>query len=243
MTKFRLMVMLLISALATGCVSMKPMSPNKSTKILDISKESVVLVTLDLYRPDGSRYIPHPTLIRVQKENAQGNEGLVVFYMDQDAGKPESELNNKFWFRLPMEPGEYKLRSIAGMANAFPFIGFFEIPLLLKFSVSKDSVVYIGHIETTLRPRQGDEFRAGPVIPLVDQGITGISGGTFDVTIKDESASEIANFVSLFPVLNGTQIKTSILPAWNRSKAQLFWENNGTEQGKTTEVITKASAL
>ena len=39
--------------------------------------------------------------------------------------------------------------------------------------------------QATVRERTGNEFKAGPSLPLIDQAIAGASGGIFDVDISD----------------------------------------------------------
>ena len=72
-------------------------------------------------------------------------------------------------------------------------------------------------------------------MPLIDQSVTGISGGTFDVTIRDGSEADLPTFTTRFPVLNNRSIQKSILSPWDREKAQAWWENGGKESPITKE--------
>ena len=76
---------------------------------------------------------------------------------------------------------------------------------------------YIGHIEATIEERIDDKLlRAGFVIPLIDQAVTGASGGTFVVKITDLFENDIQLFQTEYPYLAQHQIKNSILPQWNQ---------------------------
>lgn len=83
---------------------------------------------------------------------------------------------------------------------------------------------YLGHINATVRKRIGGEFKAGASIPLIDQAIAGASGGTFDIEISDQWENDKTKFLTKFPALASVEIKKSILPPFNRKRAQEWWE-------------------
>lgn len=71
----------------------------------------------------------------------------------------------------------------------------------------------------------------GPLIltcrgPLLDGAAFGASGGTFDAQIVDQEAKDEALFRTRFPALNGVQIQKAMLPAFDREKAQKYWETH-----------------
>lgn len=210
-----------------GCANMTPMAVNKQTKNVDVTSKSVVLMTLDLARPEASRYIPHPLSVVFTKIDGPATPERQVFKVDGDAGSADSKLHNKFLLRFALEPGQYEMSTVFGMANAFPIIASFQVPLLMQINVSPKSVTYVGRVNALMRPRVGNEFRAGSVIPLIDQAAAGVSGGTFDITVVDASKEDIPEFKSTFSSLATTEIRTELLPAFDRSKAQKWWENDG----------------
>ncbi|OIR16488.1 hypothetical protein GALL_32130 [mine drainage metagenome] len=210
-----------------GCANMTPMAVNKETKNVDVNSKSVVLMTLDLARPESSRFIPHPVSVTFTKKDEQGKIERQTFKVDDDAGSTDSKLDNKFLLRFALEPGRYEMSTVFGMANAFPIIASFQVPLLMPINVSPKSVTYVGRVNALMRPRVGNEFRAGPVIPLIDQSVAGISGGTFDIIVVDASKEDIPEFKSTFPSLETTDIRTELLPAFDRSKVQKWWEGGG----------------
>jgi hypothetical protein len=210
-----------------GCANMTPMAVNKQTKNVDVNSKSIVLMTLDLARPETSRYIPHPLSVFFTKTDEQGKPLTQVFKVDDDAGSTDSKLDNKFLLRFALEPGQYEMSTVFGMAKAFPVVATFQIPLLMKINVSPKSVTYVGRVNALLRPRVGNEFRAGAVIPLIDQAVAGVSGGTFDITVVDASKEDIPEFKSTFTSLAATDIRTELLPPFDKSKVQSWWENDG----------------
>lgn len=209
-----------------GCANMTPMAVNKQTKNIDANAKSIVLMTLDLGRPEASRYTPHPIAVTFTKKDGQGTKVSHSFTVDSDAGELDSTVHNKFMFRFGLEPGKYEMATITGDANAFPFHGFFVLPLLMEINVTPKSVTYVGRVTALMRPRVGDEFRAGSVIPLLDQSVSGVSGSTFDVTVQDLAKEDIAAFKSTFPSLADITIQTELLPPFDRAKAQAWWEGD-----------------
>jgi hypothetical protein len=97
----------------------------------------------------------------------------------------------------------------------------------MQFKVTPETKVsYLGAIQGTVRERQGDEFRAGSVIPLIDQSVAGASGGTFEVAVVDNYETDIKTFKKLFPAIQNVEVQRSILPPFDRQKAQAWWEKN-----------------
>jgi hypothetical protein len=216
--------------IVTACAGVNQMAIKKDSKTIDTNLKSILLMSIKLSRPEASRYTPHPLAVRFEKINQKGEIEAISFQVDKEAGATDSELSNKYYMRMALEPGEYKLHTIFGNANAFPFNGFFQAPLLTNITVQKNAIVYIGEINALLRPRKENEFRAGSVVPLIDQAVTGVSSGTFDIEIKNAEIEDIGQFQSNFPILVNQTIQTSILPAWDREKAESWWHGNGEDK-------------
>ncbi|NOT15837.1 MAG: hypothetical protein HOP21_09760 [Methylotenera sp.] len=219
-------VSLLFCIFVAGCANVNQMAIKNETKSIDVGAKSILLMPVNISRPVSSRYTPHPLAVKFEKVNASGEKESIMFQADSEVGKVESDLSNKFYMRMALEPGEYTLHTILGNANAFPFNGFFNVPLLLKVTVPQNSIIYLGKIDAILRPRKENEFRAGSVIPLIDQSVTGVSSGTFDISVIDSFDEDISEFKSKFPVLARKEIKKNILPTWEREKAQAWWQGN-----------------
>ncbi|ADE11795.1 conserved hypothetical protein [Sideroxydans lithotrophicus ES-1] len=213
-----------------GCANMAPMAVNKQTKNVDVSSKSVILMTLDLARPTPSRYVPHPLWVDFTRKDGQGKLERQVFQVDGDSGTISSKVHNKFLLRFALEPGKYEMKTVFGNANAFPFNGFFQVPLLMEINVPPKTIAYVGRVNALMRPRVGNEFRAGSVIPLIDQAAAGVSGSTFDITVVDASKEDVPEFKSTFASLEAADIQTELLPPFDRNRAQSWWENDGKEK-------------
>jgi hypothetical protein len=86
--------------------------------------------------------------------------------------------------------------------------------------------MYLGHIDATVVERKDGEFRAGPLIPLIDQAATGFSGGTWDITVSDQFDDDVSAFRKDFPALSSASIERDVLPAWDKQKATEWWANH-----------------
>ncbi|MEO7324767.1 MAG: hypothetical protein ABIW82_08060 [Dokdonella sp.] len=219
MTNIRWMLALVLGLLS-GCVSMNPMALDKKSTSLDLGSKSVVLMTFDVSRDD-SRYVPLPIFINVKNLGAPRTTDPLHFRVNRkDDVLVASEGDDLYAIRMALEPGRYRLLSVGGSAAAFPFVGSFLVPLFMDFIVPAHAVTYVGQVKARLRPRQEGEFRAGPMIPLIDQAATGMSSGTFDVVVSDSSAEDIPHFRAMFPALGDTPVADVPLPAFDRPRVQ-----------------------
>lgn len=235
MIRFRVICVSLALSILAGCATVNPMAFNKTSKSIDTSKKSVLLMTIDVSRPDGSRYVPHPAVVYFEKPHAQNKEERQNFRI-ADTDSIQLKGKSIYLARMALVPGKYQLVGIGGMANAFPFLGSFLVPLVMDLSVQPNSIVYVGRVTAKLRERKGNEFRAGSVIPLIDQSVTGMSDHTWDISVKDNKQEDIRLFLANYPVLSSSAIESAILPPFNRAAAQRWWETDGKpDQEKNTD--------
>ena len=222
---YRILIPVIAGCVLSACATTKDMALNEDTKTIDTSKESIVLVALDVFRSDGSRYTPEPEFMWVNKGSDLEKKDLIKFELDSDDAE-NRDGHGVLLASMALAPGEYNLYSINGEARGFPFRGFFDVPIHQNFTVKQGRITYIGHITARLRPRSDKEYRAGPVIPLIDQAATGLSGGTWDTTIEDMSAKDIPSYRARFSALSSEAIVTDSLPAFDRAAIQRWWESH-----------------
>lgn len=209
--RLQLWALLACAALLSACSTSMPLS--SSTRSLDLSQQSIVLFTLEQTRADG-RTMPWPRLVSVV-DNSTGKAQLVkVDTTFMDYGKDSRQYVTPL--RLALTPGRYSLGAVHGTIQFFPLAGSFLTPLGLGFEVPARSVVYLGRVCAHMRPRTDNEYRAGSLIPLVNQAVLEISTSTFDVQVKDSSAFDLPLFRESFPVLASQDIQTQILPQQDR---------------------------
>jgi hypothetical protein len=194
--------------------------------------QAVVLMSVTLRNAYKDRYQPELSAVLVQREDVTPQPAPLVFPTDARAALPapaaaaaSAPAGGTWLVRLALEPGRYTLRSLAALGRAFPAIGHFSVPLHAPLQVAAGGGVhYLGAIDATVRERVGDEFRAGPVIPLLDQALAGASGGTFDVVISDRYDRDLALFRQTFAALGSQPVSRAVLPPFDRARAQAWWQ-------------------
>jgi hypothetical protein len=234
----RFLAALAACALA-GCATVNHMAFDKNAGSVDVSKKSVVLVAFEVKRTDDSRFQPVPFVVKTEKPGAQRKEDRDNFKVDKDQDEFVSEDGRSlFLARMALEPGRYRLTVVEGFARAFPITGLFEIPLMTDFTVQPNSIVYLGRISATLRSRKSGEFRAGPLLPLIDQSVSGLSTSTWDVTIENRADIDVPLYQKTFKALAAASIATSPLPPFDRVAVQRWWDSSSADKDKAGESPT-----
>ena len=98
----------------------------------------------------------------------------------------------------------------------------------------------MGRVTARLRPRKEGEFRAGLVIPLIDQSVTGMSTGTWDVTVEDMLQKDLALFRANYPALGNVSIDSEPLPPFDRAVVQRWWDGQPTNEQKPASQTTES---
>jgi len=212
-----------LGSLLSGCATPVKMGLNKESTHVDVSKESLLLLTAKLSNAYKPSYQPEAYALQVEKQDADESAERFNFLADKE-GTVKSPEGNEYVFRVSIPPGNYVIRGITGFSGIFPVRGNFFLPLHSDVTVTPQSVVYLGRVEGNVRERQDGEFRAGAPVPLIDQAVTGFSGGTFDVTITDSSDKDLAQLKTIFPALQTVEVQKNVLPPFDRARAQQWWE-------------------
>ncbi len=195
---------------------------------LTASSKPIFLMSVTLTNSYRTRFRPELKVVDVERHDSAGKPEVLAFAMDGE-GTVESEVDDappRYLVRMELDPGAYEVRGMVSRARGFPIVGQFFVPLHLPLTSKEPGVFYLGHVDAEVRERVGDEFRAGPVIPLIDQAIAGASGGTFDVRISDAFATDEALLRKTFPQLGAADIRKAILPPFDRGVAQKWWEDH-----------------
>lgn len=217
---------ILLVAVLSGCATPTKMAFQDDAERLTEKSKPVFLMTATIKNSYRTSFQPRLLVVNVEKPDAKEAADRLNFTMD-DKAKNETDsaiTGNNYLLRLELNPGHYEIRGLTSLARSFPINGFFFTPLHSPLEVKESGVYYLGHINATVRERQDNEFKAGPSIPLIDQAVAGASTGTFDVEITDDFAADEAVFRSKFPALATASIQKAILPAFDRAKAQQWWD-------------------
>jgi len=218
----------LIALLVTGCATPRKMAFQNGSDSIPGKLKPVFLMTVTLKNSYKPSFQPNLKFVQVEKKDAKNKDDRFNFEVDEKAisGKGTPETGNSYFIRMEIENGEYVIRSLAGISNSPTVNGSFFAPLLADIISSGTGVFYLGHITATVRKRNEGEYQAGPTNPLFDQSVTGFSGGTFEIEITDQANKDIPEFIAKFPALNNTAIQKTILPGFDRARAQKWWEEN-----------------
>lgn len=224
----RLATVMLFALTLGGCANMRPMAYGPDADaVKDAVKQPIFLATVTVKHPFKTYYLPKLIAVRVVRGDGKADGDLIGFRPD-DPARDEMDNDtdgNRYFLRLPLDSSkQHSIKELTFLASKFPLNGFFGLPLNADLAASGPGVYYLGHIEASVRERKDNEFRAGPVIPLIDQSITGASSGTWDVTIEDRWATDEALFKKRLPALVNAQITKKILPPFDRARAQREWE-------------------
>ena len=216
---------LAMAALVSACATPTKMAFQDDAPLKENSTP-VLLMTATLKNNYKTGFQPKLNFVNVELAGAKNAAGRLNFTIDDKARLETNALpnGNSYLLRLELKPGTYEIVGLTSMVQSFPIIASFFTPIHATVNVTESGVYYLGHVEASVRERQGTEFKAGPSLPLIDQAVAGASGGTFDVDISDAWAIDEAQFKSKFTVLNNVQVKKAILPPFDRAAAQQWWE-------------------
>ncbi|WP_050480096.1 hypothetical protein [Herbaspirillum rhizosphaerae] len=230
LSRLRLLAIALPVIVLSGCLPRVDQAFSNDPNTPVRADKTVFLMTATIkntYRPS---HQPKMLSTLVEKETDKVPNTDNNRYFKSDAlGKTESdspETGSSYLIRMELEKGEYVLRGIPALSSSFPIHGYFFVPIHAKLISATPGVYYLGHVEANVRERKGNEFRAGNVIPLIDQAIAGAGGGTFDVAITDQWVTDEEKFRKKFPALGATPIQMAVLPEFDRQYVQKWWEDH-----------------
>ena len=196
---------LIVMIFLSGCKN--PMALNKKLRSVDLSKNSIALFTLRTSNEFKPSFTPNVDWFEII--NASSKKYRKFFKVDKAHAK--SSKFNEYLVSVDVEPGKRTLGRVVGGNNVILVMASFAFAVNGTFEIPPKSVTYIGHIDMNNRERKKGEPRSGPIAPLLDQAVAGYSGGTFDVTISDRSASDIPLFTQTYPCLKDIQIGKALM--------------------------------
>ena len=212
-----------ITLFITGCATPTKMAFQNESDV--IGSKPIFLMTATLKNSYKTSYQPELLVVNVEKKDAKDSKDRLNFTMDEKAklktDAPED--GSRYLLRMEIENGDYVIRGLSGYSGVFPVRGSFFAPLHADTKSDGVGIFYLGHVAATVREGKEGEFKAGPAFPLIDQAVTGFSGGTFDIEITDQFEKDGADFKAKFPALRNVNIQKVILSKFDREKAQQWW--------------------
>jgi hypothetical protein len=224
-----LVTIALLPIVLAGCASPTKMAYSDKSKIAVAPNNAVFLMTATIRNSYHESYQPTLLVVNVEKVGAKDKADRLNFVMDDRALLKSSNAptdGHSYLLRLELPPGEYVIRGLTSRSDQLLTHSTFFAPLHEDVASVQPGVFYLGHVDATVRERTGNEFKAGPTLPLIDQAAAGASGGTFDMVISDRWEMDEGLFRRTFSQLSSATIQKTILPPFDRSQAQDWWEKH-----------------
>lgn len=217
---FRVSFIVILFVSLAGCVSVKPLALTGETKELNLEKESIAVFSLETSNHYKSNYQPGVSFVTVVGKNSNGEKETYRFGNMATSLEPCAMAENQFnryLISMNLPAGKYRITYAQGFSGVFPVRGSFWIPVFSDFEIGPNKIAYLGRIEAILRERKNDsELRGGPVIPLLDQAVTGFWSGTFDITMSDKFEEDSSVLKQKFPLLNQVVMEKAVLGPWKK---------------------------
>jgi len=234
-------LLLCLSCFLFGCATRLPVAIDSSNARLELGEESLLLFTVDITRAEKSRFMPIPDYLLLDLPGSDGKPVAKMLPLDGDGYLYPDDEHAIYAFRFKAPAGEFRIKRIIGRAQAFPVTGYFTLPIEMTVAAKKGAVTYLGRLDARLRPRAEHEYRAGAVIPLIDQAVTGLSSGTFDVRIKNMSPEDLKLLRAAYPAIASTPIETRISSVISREILDRQWRGEDNNVAGTNKAGPSAN--
>jgi len=210
---FLLISFIAFVALASGCATVKDAPLKANAADVDVSGEALVFMTARVANSYKPTYPPKILVTFVQ--SADGSKELLSFRTDEAYDTGPSHFEHLVAFKLA--PGRYQVRQIRAWHRSFPIMATFEVPIYQMIEIKGPGAYYLGRVDATVVERTDEKLlRAGAVIPLIDQGVSGASGGTFVVKIEDRFAEDMRILGPRYPAITKLKVEKALLKPWRQ---------------------------
>ena len=204
----KVVVFVIFIGLFSGCATVNKMPLNDKVKGIDTSEKSILLGRITIQNKNKPNHQPKLLAVFINKNGKDYSFTKPSLISEVDKESKE------YIFSLASEPGVAELSLMRFLRQAFLINGVADLPFKQEIVFPENEIVYIGNINASIIPREKGQPRAGSVIPLIDQSVTGFSSGTFVVEISDNYDEDIELITKKFPYLAGKNITKMILPEW-----------------------------
>lgn len=174
---------------------------------LDLSSKSIALFTLRTSNQLKPSVEPYVNFIEIKSRDNNKSSRFVTEKPHENQEKDFLE----YLVSVDLAPGRYWIGNVSGNGMVAVIMGHFCFPLDATFELPANSIVYLGHVNMVHRKLVDGEQRAGSIFPLIDQAVSGFSGGSFDIEVSDRSDIDIPLFKEKYPLLEKFIIKSSIM--------------------------------
>ena len=228
MTRWFAAVVVGLAALLLGGCATVPFMPLADNAAKVEASQPLYLMSVEVRNAHKERWQPAVLNVALAKGEGTAAKEQKIFRMDDKGviGAADDSGSKTFLVRFTTDGTPATLTGMTAVARAFPVIGFYFIPLHAQLPSSAPGTYYLGSVKAVIRERKDNEFRAGALIPLIDQAVSGASSGTFDIEIVDAFDDDLKRFITAYPSLKSAVVTKAVLPPWDRAKAQAYWDKN-----------------
>lgn len=205
--KCRAVLLLVVLFVLSGCSNFSKM-PLQPDGFMAKDAQSVLVGRIKIQNKNKPKY--QPKLLSINIERGGDNN---VFQTPTLITEVENE-SKDYLFSLAMDPGVATLTNFVLVSRVFPVNGTGVLPFQVPVDFPANSIVYIGNLDVSIVPREEEQPRAGSVIPLIDQSVTGFSSGTYEVDVSDNYDEDLALLMDNYPYLSGREVIKVMLPDW-----------------------------
>ena len=206
--KNKILIAIIFLGLLSGCANIKKMPLQENTSSIDLSKQTILVGKLNISNENAKAWQPNLARMVLLKD------GKSVVFTKPTLVSKVPKVGREFLFSLASEPGASTLTLIGFLSSSLLINGSGELKFNQELTFPENGIAYIGNIDAKIVKRKEGEPRAGILIPLIDQSVTGFSTGTFVVDITDNFDEDIKLILQKYPYLKDQEITKMILPDW-----------------------------
>jgi len=203
-----MLTVVIFIGLLSGCANVSKMPLQESATSVDLSSKTILVGKVNIKNENTKSWQPDLHSIFLKRD------GKKYSYIKPTRTSKTPNVGKEFLFSLASEPGNAELNFMRFFSRSLLINGTGEIQFKQELNFPESGIAYIGNIDATIVARQPGEPRAGSVVPLIDQAVTGFSNGTFVVKVTDNYEEDIQLILEKYPYLKDQEIKKMILPEW-----------------------------
>lgn len=200
-----------LAVFSSGCATSRTMALSRETKAIE-AKEGLALASVRITNTYKTGYQPLAKALLIKQVAEPGEKFSFDLGTPWKASPDENDQFEEFLVSVSLPPGKYEVMHVYTAAHGLLVHGGGFVGIHAPVALEAGKAVYLGRLEAVRRERTGDEPRAGPVIPLIDQAVTGFSGGTFDEKLVDRYEEDVAAMRKQFPALKDVAVEKRLMP-------------------------------
>lgn len=189
MTALRCAMLVLLAAFVAGCSS-----GLSKTDAIDLTQNSIAVVEIQFknaYRPD---YTPRQLGLVVK---ARGKDGAIAGQFQRVFTAALEEKKSSAVFVMPLPPGSYDVVALTGSVRWGLILGSISTQVRAPFQLGARQALHLGCIDLTNVERTDSSDQAtGFSLPLIDQALAGMSGGTLKIRLSGAGDQDLEKMKS-----------------------------------------------